>query len=594
MAVVVENQYTDTGKKVDTITITDVVVPSGSNRAMYMLIGCSAKNTDGGKFVTSCVWDAAGVDESFTSLGVAQEGKAWASIFRLKAPTAKTATVTISFLDTDANFGGYTASIEVLSGVDQTTPEDTWETPSQGTSSPSAHAVATASGDLVYAVAGYNPRSTVTENGDGTEIWNETGGINHRAASSSFVADDSSANMSWSFGTSPEWVVAGVSINPAAAGSALVEVVDENQNITEQINAHVERIAVEDENQNITEQINAHLAQVVIEDEDQNITEQLNAHLSQVRIEDEDENITEQFNHVKVLPASIEDEDENITEGLVTVLGIVAVEDEDQNITEQINAHVERIAVVDEDENITEQLNAHLSQVRIEDEDENITEQFNAHLAQVRIEDEDENITEAINHVKVLPASVEDEDENITEGIVTKVTVGGSALVEVTDEDENITEGLVSIVERISVVDEDENVTEQINAHLAHVEITDEDENITESVESHLSIVFVVDENLNITEGTVTARTLVIVVDENQNVTEQENRTVTLPAFVVDENQNITEGIVSKLSVAIPPQPDIILFDVFIDQLRTETVYIEQLKTDDVFIDQLREFTVEK
>ncbi len=219
MAVVLENSYLNTNSNVTTLDVTSVAVPTSSNRAIYVRIGSVTTAVDDGEFATAVAWDVAGVDEAFTLLGEAQNEQSTVAIWRLTAPTEQTAIVTVTYNSTDATDLGTVVRVEVLSGVDQGTPEDSWQTPSEGTGSPQTHTVNTASGD--YCMDLVCQRDTAqdndfVENGPGTEDFNnQFDEID--VAGATFVATGSTVAFGWTTPFTDDWAMAGVSINPSTS-----------------------------------------------------------------------------------------------------------------------------------------------------------------------------------------------------------------------------------------------------------------------------------------------------------------------------------------------------------------------------------------
>lgn len=225
-AVTVEGTYSDTGKKSTTATISSVIVPTSSDRAIFVFISCITKAEGDAKFTSSVVFQAVGGDQTFVNLGEAQYLQATSSIFRLLAPDQETADILITFDDNNANWDHHLIHAVVMSGVLQSDPEDDWETPSGISSATPTHTVATASGDLVYGLLTVDAQAigvTYSEDGDGTQQWGYntpnkaiTGGV-------SFTADDASATLSYTIQYIRGWVFAGISINPVAGGGTNYE-----------------------------------------------------------------------------------------------------------------------------------------------------------------------------------------------------------------------------------------------------------------------------------------------------------------------------------------------------------------------------------
>ncbi|KKL96539.1 hypothetical protein LCGC14_1843470, partial [marine sediment metagenome] len=216
-SITVENSYTATNKKMTSWTVSSVVVPVSSDAAIYVMIGCVTKNNGDAKFVSGITWNLA----PFTMVGEYQNVQATVAIWKLLLGdfgSGLTRDLIVTFDDNNADWEGFHMAVEVLSGVDQTTPDDGWETPSTGSGTSATHDVTTQSGDLNYGVVTIDGASSLTENGDGTELSTGTGSGNHRASTVKFTANDSTTSFSYGIGATEPWIFGGVSINPAAGG----------------------------------------------------------------------------------------------------------------------------------------------------------------------------------------------------------------------------------------------------------------------------------------------------------------------------------------------------------------------------------------
>jgi hypothetical protein len=210
---------TSVAKKTTSSTITSVVVSTGD--ALYVVLDHNQKTGGAGKYASTVVWDVATANESLALVGTgqAQNGKACVEIWKLAAPTAKTATVTITWVDNNANWNGDVSTAIVVSGHDTGTPDDGWNTNS-GTGTAATIAIATESGDFTVGSASSTIQA-LTENGDGTEQWNDSTNA-CKGAGSDFTAVDAQSDHSWSL-TSAEWVTAGININADAGGSGAMQ-----------------------------------------------------------------------------------------------------------------------------------------------------------------------------------------------------------------------------------------------------------------------------------------------------------------------------------------------------------------------------------
>ncbi len=217
-AITIEGVYTGSCKKTQTCTLSSVTVPTSTNRAMYVFVSAYTKNTGGcaGTQEESNVdWDTAGVNEAFTNIGCDNTNKDRVSIWKLVAPTEKTADITISHTTSNNwNWGGAVYGVYVLSGVHQTTPDDGFNGNS-GNSGASTVSVSSATGDLVLDVVATSTALTV--DGSQTEKWNFQSPSTVFGGSST-EAGTTTVSMDWTF-TSATWGAAGISINPSGGGT---------------------------------------------------------------------------------------------------------------------------------------------------------------------------------------------------------------------------------------------------------------------------------------------------------------------------------------------------------------------------------------
>ncbi len=218
---VVENEYSTSGKKAGSITFSSAVVPSGTGRAIYLTASAKTKNADDGKFISGVTWN--GAAESFTNFGQIQSAESTNEIWFLLDPTATTDDVVVTYVDNNANWDHYAVGVHVLSGVDTAgTPHDTWSINNYatGVATPLAHIFTTVKDEYNLAIGTTtgSATQTLTENGEGDEIYNLAGSGLAAGASVDYFADDGTTTFSWTIGgTVADWTIAAISINPAAA-----------------------------------------------------------------------------------------------------------------------------------------------------------------------------------------------------------------------------------------------------------------------------------------------------------------------------------------------------------------------------------------
>jgi hypothetical protein len=208
----IEGVYTGTSRKTTSGTITSVTVPTSSNRAMYFIVSAYTKSTggcSGTQEEDSVVWDSAGVNEAFTNVGCVNSNNNRVSIWKLLAPSEKTATITISDSTNNWNWDGAVYGVYVLSGVHQTTSDDGFNSNS-GTGTASQVTVSSAIGDLV--LDGVSVRNDMTVDSSQTDQWSfQSSSLAWGGSSNETGA--TTVSLDWTF-TSDTWAAAGISINP--------------------------------------------------------------------------------------------------------------------------------------------------------------------------------------------------------------------------------------------------------------------------------------------------------------------------------------------------------------------------------------------
>lgn len=229
MAVIIQNEYDGAvGKKVTVFTLTGVTVPTSSDRAIYVLIGASQKSNNGGLFPSGVTFNGS---ENFVLVGQGQNNKPTVSVWRLLAPTETTADIVVTWPTNNGVWNAGAVGVQVLSDVNQSTPNATWESPSTGSSTAPAHTVTADSGDYVVdIVAALAPTAGPTENGDGTVIWayqSQTPGMG-----SADIQATGSPAMAWTLASSTDWIHGGVAVIAAGVGQTFNLSVDGSLTIT--------------------------------------------------------------------------------------------------------------------------------------------------------------------------------------------------------------------------------------------------------------------------------------------------------------------------------------------------------------------------
>jgi hypothetical protein len=174
--------------------------------------------------VSSVVWDAAGVNESFGS-AVSTQGPwstyGYSSIFRLANPTAKSAAITVTY---SASQSERIMSVWVGTGLDTGTPNGTIGT-ATGTGNTLSATATTSTGQLVLLfghaisngplVAFNSP--TGTERNEAATVTNtyDTAGVQEQTASGSSTAPSWTLN-----GNQTGWSAFAIPLNDAGGGSS--------------------------------------------------------------------------------------------------------------------------------------------------------------------------------------------------------------------------------------------------------------------------------------------------------------------------------------------------------------------------------------
>ena len=207
------------------VALTNLAVAhvTGVNGNRLMLVGVSFEDDNtAGLSVTNVRYVVGTATQSLTRLVQrASSQEAASEIWRLVAPNSGTGTVTVFVSDTMANDGdAIVVGVTTLSGVDQTTPFRSTNS-NTGTTTPASLVVTSAVGELVFDTLGLDDARAATVAAGQTQRWSaiagttDTDGI--RGAGST-KAGSNTVTMSYTF-TSDAWVLCGLSIKPASAGT---------------------------------------------------------------------------------------------------------------------------------------------------------------------------------------------------------------------------------------------------------------------------------------------------------------------------------------------------------------------------------------
>jgi hypothetical protein len=177
-----------------------------------LMVGVAAQQPNGS--VTSVTYNGIGL----TKLGnLSNSSQSRIEIWFLKAPPAGTHNVVVTNSQNDNGVIG----VMSFSGVDQTTPFGIITT-AQGSSTTASVTVASANGELVYSVVGFNNGATNLTPGSGqTEYWDQT--VNSSiAGSGSTKTGAASVSVQWT-STSASWTIGAVSLKPYTGLNSIIK-----------------------------------------------------------------------------------------------------------------------------------------------------------------------------------------------------------------------------------------------------------------------------------------------------------------------------------------------------------------------------------
>jgi len=212
-------------------TSTGSLASSGSNRLLraWCYIGTGATPAD----PTGVAWDAAGVNEAFTSF---QTGVTWNTNFRAnpwhrKNPTAKTATATVTYA---SSHDEVMIICDAYQDIDQTTTTRTPPSMAQGHGNTPSLNVTSVSGDIVVGSVAFSQGSdnltnvtsgsvTVRETVAGTDINSPASGGYESCGQGDTTASSTTTSVGFTAGVlagTCDYLLAGVALIPDAGGGA--------------------------------------------------------------------------------------------------------------------------------------------------------------------------------------------------------------------------------------------------------------------------------------------------------------------------------------------------------------------------------------
>lgn len=248
----------------------------------------------------------------------------------------------------------------------------------------------------------------------------------------------------------------------AAAGAALVEVVNETEQVVEAAPLRpLKLVRLQNETEALVDGRVSAATYLRIVNETVAIPE-TNPHLkAMVEVLDEEEQLPETIvNVISTALVEVLDETVAVAETNPHLTALVRVLDEAEEVPETTPTAAVFLRVLDETEEIPETIVDVLTSlgiVKVIDEVEELGETTPTAMALVRIWDEEEQLGETTPTAATLVRLL-DEDEEIGEGIVHLLP--GAALVAIVDEVEGIVEGLVVARIMVRIVDEDEELVE--------------------------------------------------------------------------------------------------------------------------------------
>jgi uncharacterized repeat protein (TIGR01451 family) len=207
-------------------TISNYVVPVGTNRLMIVGVSISTQGNNVGSSVSSITYGA----QSLTKIAptVLEAAARRVEMWQLLAPNAGTATITIHGNKTGSNNNklGVVAGVITFTGVDQTSPVRS-ATATSGSSATASASVSSAGADFVLDTLCVAGTITVTSQTGQTSRWNTRSaatGQDATGVASSETGTSPTATMSENLSGSSVWTIAVISIRPFGADLSITKV----------------------------------------------------------------------------------------------------------------------------------------------------------------------------------------------------------------------------------------------------------------------------------------------------------------------------------------------------------------------------------
>lgn len=297
---------------------------------------------------------------------------------------------------------------------------------------------------------------------------------------------------------------------PIIAGTAYVEVVNETEQISEQVNKLLQRFEFINETEQISEGALRVLTAVRAASDNQQITEAVQRVANFIRSSDDTEQIAESVATLYQFLRSIDDQVQ-VSEIIITVSGLVRFANETEQIAETVARVLSLFEHINETEQITEQAITAAIFFRTNSETEQITEALVRVLVANRIQSETEQIAEAVNSLL--------------------------AATRITGSTETITESTLRLLGGTRTIDEVIQIADAVIALLGINRTTNETEQITEAVLTILAINRTNTELVNLVESAVTAAVFNRFTNETENVTEQIATMMGINRSILDTEQ---------------------------------------------------------
>ncbi len=210
----------NTPGSVTTLTITNFTV-AGADKVLYVVVFSNTTNTAWHAGCT-CIWDSAGANQSFTQIGVTTGTGISGILFILKNPTdGVNKTISLAGI---YNGGTDMAIASLLTGVDQTTPNDTVDIVQAATgTSKSSSTITSPSGDWIAGFIGVDTENaaSLTQQGAAPAKVQNTGN-NNATMGYSTDQDGVDDTLDWAWTTTSRHSLFTFNVNAAAGGAAFI------------------------------------------------------------------------------------------------------------------------------------------------------------------------------------------------------------------------------------------------------------------------------------------------------------------------------------------------------------------------------------